>query len=60
MRKHLERELDTLAEAEGLTRGQLLELSAPDLGLDESGRATFPVAQPACSSSRSTSVAGSL
>ena len=40
MRKHLQRELDSLAAAAELTRGQLLELSAPDLGLDDEGTCT--------------------
>lgn len=43
MRKHVERELDELAGAAGLTRGQLLELSAPDLGLGEDGSCTLTV-----------------
>jgi hypothetical protein len=43
MRKHVERELDALASAAGLTRGQLLELSAPDLGLGDDGTCTLAV-----------------
>lgn len=43
MRKHLERELDSLAGAADLTRGQLLELSAPDLGLGDNGTCTLAV-----------------
>jgi hypothetical protein len=43
MRKHVERELDGLAAAAGLTRGQLLELSAPDLGLGDDGACTLTV-----------------
>jgi hypothetical protein len=43
MRKHVERELDSVAAAGGLTRGQLLELSAPDLGLERDGTATLEV-----------------
>ena len=43
LRKHIDRELESLAADAGLTRGQLLELSAPDLGLDDDGRATLPV-----------------
>lgn len=43
MRKHLERELDSLARAAHLTRGQLLELSAPDLGLGDDGTCTLAV-----------------
>jgi Domain of unknown function (DUF4132) len=45
MQKHLDRELDSLAAAAGITRGQILELAAPDLGLGDDGSCTLAVGE---------------